>query len=105
MVAAGMEVAVLEATSEVLRLRMKKADYVILHTTTGNGVAFIKSAKTLNFNPMYLGTKYAGAEDLVRLTGAASKNFHIVNSFSRWYEEVPGVIKMKEIIALKRRKR
>ena len=87
----------LEATSQVLNLKMAGVDYIILHTTTGNGVAFIRSAKRLNYFPVCLGTKYAGAEELVRLTGDAAKNFHIVNSFSRWYEEVPGVVKLRQI--------
>lgn len=89
----------LDATSEALTLKMAGCDYILLHTTTGNGTAFVRSATKIGYNPMYLGTKYAGAEDLVRLTGDGSKNFHIVNSFSRWYENVPGVIKMKEVNA------
>ena len=70
---------------------------MILHTTTGNGTAFIRSAKKLGYFPMYLGTKYAGAEELVRLTGDAARNFHMVNSFSRWYEDVPGVVRLRNI--------
>ena len=87
----------MDATSEALRFRVARIDYVLLHTTTGNGTAFVRSAKKVKFFPTYLGTKYAGAEDLVKLTGDASKNFHILNSFSRWYEDVPGVVEMKQI--------
>ena len=97
---AGEEVVspgALDATSQVLNLKMAKADYIVLHTTTGNAAAFIRSASRLKFNPMYLGTKYAGAEELIRLTGDASKNFHMVNSFSRWYEDVPGVVRLRRL--------
>ena len=87
----------IDATSEALILKMAGCDYVLLHTTTGNATAFVRSAMKIGYDPMYLGTKYAGAEDLVRLTGDGSKNFHIVNSFSRWYENFPGITKMKEI--------
>ena len=97
---AGEEVVspgALDATSQVMNLKMAKVDYVILHTTTGNAAAFIRSAYKLKFHPIYLGTKYAGGEELVKLTGNAAKKFYMVNSFSQWYEDVPGVVKLRQV--------
>jgi len=97
---AGEEViapGAIEASSQVLTLMRAKATHVILHTTEGNAATFFREAKRFKYSPMSLGTKYACAEDVMRIVGDAAKNFVATNSFSSWYDDSPGMLKMREI--------
>jgi branched-chain amino acid transport system substrate-binding protein len=97
---AGEEVVApgaIEASSQVLTLMRAKATHVILHTTEGNAATFFREAKRFKYSPMSLGTKYACAEDAIRIVGDAAENFVATNSFSSWYDESPGMLKMREI--------
>ncbi|MDY6968601.1 MAG: ABC transporter substrate-binding protein [Spirochaetota bacterium] len=87
----------IEASSQILSLRRSKVTHVILHTTEGNAATFLKEAKRYKFTPMALGTKYACAEDAIRIVKNAANNFVATNSFSSWYDDSPGMKKMRKI--------
>ena len=97
---AGEEViapGAIEASSQVLSLMRAKATHIILHTTEGNAATFFREAKRFKYSPMSLGTKYACAEDVIRIVGDAAENYVATNSFSSWYDDSPGMFKMREI--------
>lgn len=87
----------MEASSEVLRLRRDKADYVILHLTIGNSVALLKDARKYGLKATFVGTKYTCMEATIKLAGKAAENFFATNSFAAWYDNTPGVRIVKEV--------
>ena len=97
---AGEEVVspgTIEASSQILSLRRSKVTHVILHTTEGNAATFLKEARRYKFFPKSLGTKYACAEDTIRIVKKAAKNYVATNSFASWYDDSPGMEKMRKV--------
>ena len=87
----------LEASSEVLRLKRAKPNYVILHLTIANCAVFLKDARKFRLNTPFVGTKYTCMETTVQLAGSAAKNFYATNSFAAWYEDTPGVRDVRNV--------
>ena len=88
----------LEASSEVLRLKKAKANYVILHLTISNCVAFLKDARKFRLGATYVGTKYTCMETTIKMAGKAAENFYATNSFAAWYDDIAGVKAVREVL-------
>lgn len=87
----------LEASSQVINLKMAKADYVIAHMTDTNTTALVRDSRKLGFSPTFVGTKYAGGETVVKLGGKAAEKFYITSPFVPWYEDTPGMVELRKI--------
>jgi branched-chain amino acid transport system substrate-binding protein len=88
----------MEASSEVLRLKRDKPDYIILHLTIGNCAVFLRDARKFDLDATsYVGTQYTCMEATVQLAGKAAQNFYATNSFAPWYDDTPGVRTVKEV--------
>ena len=87
----------IEAGSEVMRIKRTNANFVILHLTPSTCAVFLKDAKKYRYKPFFVGTKYTCMESMLRLSGSAAENFHATNSFAAWYDDTPGVKKIREI--------
>ena len=87
----------LDATSQVLRLKRARPDYVILHENVGGAVALMRDAKKYKLHPTYFGGYAATQEDTIRLGKEASKNFIGTHYFNSWYENTPGMARLREI--------
>ena len=72
-------------------------DYIVLHLTIANTVAFLRDARKYNLKAKFYGTKYTCSESTVKMAGKSAKNFHALNSFASWYDDAPGVVEMRKI--------
>jgi len=89
----------LDATSEVLSLKRKGINYVIVHNTAGATVALMRDAKKLGLNAVFLGSHPSCSDIAVKMAGASARNFYGVHSFNPWYSGVPGASKMAEVFS------
>ena len=87
----------MEAGSQVLNLRRQKINYIILHLTVANSVAFLRDAKKYGIKAKFYGTKYTCTETTVQMAGKAAKEFYAINSFASWYDDEPGVKEMRKV--------
>ena len=87
----------LDAGTQVLNLKMKGADHVIIHHFASAVVATIKGAKMLGYSPNFYGFCMAFTEDVIKICGESAKKFIGTHAFSCWYEDNPGIRKMREI--------
>ncbi|MFH2012966.1 MAG: ABC transporter substrate-binding protein [Pseudomonadota bacterium] len=88
---------VIEATSQVLSLKKNKVDYIILCGQTPQGaIVFLRELKKFDVNVPVVGNWATCEEDVVRI-GDAAKQFYSINAMASWYDEGPGVAKMREI--------
>ncbi len=89
----------LDATSEVLSLKRKEINYVIVHNTAGATAALMRDGKKLGLNAIFLGSHPACSDITVELAKVAAKNFYGVHSFNPWYSGAPGASKMTEVFS------
>ncbi|RJP55743.1 MAG: hypothetical protein C4549_07760 [Deltaproteobacteria bacterium] len=86
-----------DAVSQVLGLKKKNANIVILHQDIGTALVFLKSAKKLGFTGTFIGTYYVTDDTVVRIAGEAARPLIGVHSLASWHEDTPGMVKVREI--------
>ena len=87
----------LDATSQVLSIKRKKPTHIIMHHTSPATVALLRDLKKFGLNTPVYGTLPTCAEDTVRMSGSASRNYIGIHGFSPWDDESEGVKKMRGI--------
>ena len=87
----------LDATTQVLNLKKSKANYVIVHGYIGNTAALLRDSKKYGYKPSFFGTQGTCMSDVVRMAGSAAKNFITVHSVASWYDDNPGMAKVREV--------
>ncbi len=87
----------MDATSQVLLLKKANPNFVIVQGNIGIAIAVLKDAKKLGFNSKFIGTFSTFAEPTYMKAGDAAKNFVGVHSVNSWYDEDPGLKKLREI--------
>ena len=86
-----------DATSQVLNLKRAKADYIIQLAIIQVAACLLRDARKYSLDATFFATMYGCDEDTVKLAGKASKKFIGAHCFSPWYEESPGVVKMRDV--------
>ncbi|MFA4910434.1 MAG: ABC transporter substrate-binding protein [Desulfobacteria bacterium] len=86
-----------DAVSQVLGLKKKNANLVILHQDIGTALVFLKSAKKLGYTGTFIGTYYVTDDTVVRIAGEAARPLIGVHSLASWHEDTPGMAKVREI--------
>ena len=88
----------LEATSQVMNVRKAKVDYVIICGSLPQPtIVLLRELKKFGLNVPLFGTWATCNEDVITMSGEASKLFYGVSSMSSWYDESPGIAKMRKI--------
>ncbi|MDY7033249.1 MAG: ABC transporter substrate-binding protein [Thermodesulfobacteriota bacterium] len=87
----------MEANSQVLNMRRKNVNCVIIHHVSNSGAVFIRDAIKYNYHPDVIGTKWMCTDDLIRMTGKALENFAVDALYSSWYDETPGCAEMRDV--------
>ena len=87
----------LDATSQILSLKKVKAEYVVLQKLTPAIVGILRTAKRFNYKATFLATCYGATEDTVAMSGDTAENFIGVRTYASWYEDTPGMAKLREI--------
>lgn len=92
-----LDMAALDATSQILNLKRAKADYVIVHHAISQAVALLRDARRYAFNPAFIGTQTTCDDSTIGIAGRAAKGFITVQCFSSWHDKTPGMAKLREI--------
>jgi len=89
---------VLDATSQALKIRRKKPDFVVMHLLVDNSIVLMKSALKMGVKKLiFLGTQYTCAEDTVKVGGKAASNYRGLAIYSSWRDDTPGCVEMRDI--------
>ncbi|MDY7033178.1 MAG: ABC transporter substrate-binding protein [Thermodesulfobacteriota bacterium] len=87
----------LDATSQVLSIRRKKPDFIILHLLVDNSIVTMKSARKMGMNVPFLGTQYTCTEDTVKVSGKAASNYKGMAIYSSWYDKGPAMDDLRKV--------
>ena len=92
-----LNMGALDAASQVLSIKRKKPTQIIIHHGSPGAVALLRDMRKFGLDIPVFGTMISCMEDTVRMGGNSAKNYigaHVVGS---WYEDFPGLQKMREI--------
>ena len=86
-----------DATSQMLSLKRKKVTHLISITTVGATVAALRSAKSLNYSPIFFDSFHAFSDEVAKIAGPAAKNTYGVAAFASWFDDAEGISRLKRI--------
>ncbi|MDY7031307.1 MAG: ABC transporter substrate-binding protein [Thermodesulfobacteriota bacterium] len=86
-----------DCTTQVISLKKRKPDYVIIYGFPANTTAFFRDAMRLGLSTPFIVLQYGCVESTVRIAGKSAQNMTGLNCFSSWDEESQGMKKMREI--------
>lgn len=92
-----LNVGDIDATSIIMNLKKAKPDYVINQGYLVTTVAFFKDSKKYRFKTNYIGTYGACTEDAIEILKGSDITYYGSHCYSSWYEDDPGIAKMREI--------
>jgi len=90
-------VSVFDLTSEILTLKKTKPDYLIPIHATPVLASLLKQSQMFGFHPKVFVTYHATTEDVIKMAGKAADNYHGVHFYSSWYDDAPGMAKLRKI--------
>ena len=92
-----LEPAATSASSQVMLLKRAEPNYIIKQGNIGTAVTLLKDAKQLGLASPFISTSSSVGESLHVQAGDASKHYKSVASINAWYDDAPGIKKMREI--------
>ena len=92
-----LNVGALEASSQVLSLKRRKVDFVIVNQLVSGAVALLRETRKMSLKVTFLGTGWTCSEDTLKAAGQSAKNYYGVHAYSSWYDDTPGMAKLREI--------
>ena len=92
-----MAVSAVDASSQILNLRRNKVDHIFVFGGIQSTVTVLRDARKFGMDARFFGDFFSCDEDVVRIAGKAAKDFYGVHSLSSWYDDVPGIARLKKI--------
>ena len=92
-----LPMSAIDVTSQVLGMKRARVTHVIVGHVAPGAAAVLRDMKRFDLNVPVLGVSATCTEDLIRIGGEASKNYVGASPYSSWYEESPGMAKVREI--------
>ena len=90
-------ISAIDVTSQVLSMKRAGVTHILIHHVAPGAAAVLKDMKKFDLDVPMFGTSATCTEDVIRIGGEASKNYVGASPYSSWYEESPGIAKMREI--------
>ena len=87
----------LEASSQVLNLKRFKPTHLLMHHTSQGIILMLREMRKFKLDIHLFSTWPGCVEDTVRIAGKASKKYIGAHAFSSWYDESPGMAKLRKI--------
>ncbi|MDY7031591.1 MAG: ABC transporter substrate-binding protein [Thermodesulfobacteriota bacterium] len=87
----------MDVTSQVLTMKRAGITHILLHHVAPGAAAILKELRKFGMNIPLFGTSAACTEDVIRICGETSKNFWGASAYSSWYDDTPGMEKVREI--------
>ncbi|MDY7033294.1 MAG: ABC transporter substrate-binding protein [Thermodesulfobacteriota bacterium] len=92
-----LNVVDIDATTVILGLKRAKVDWVISQGYNLTTSLFFKDSKKFGFFPNYVGLYAACNEDAIKMLRGTKIHYYANHCYSSWYENVPGIVRMREI--------
>ncbi|KAF0118884.1 MAG: amino acid/amide ABC transporter substrate-binding protein HAAT family [bacterium] len=86
-----------DASSQVMNLKKDKINYIVSMTAGRGTFALLKDARKFGYSPAVMSSFHLMGEDTVRIAGKAAENQYGVSTCASWYDDAPGVARMKEV--------
>ena len=87
----------LEVASQVMTMKRKGITHIIVHHSAPGAAVLLRELRKFGFNIPVFGDLISCKEDMVRLSGGASRNYLGVAPVSSWYDENPGMEGLRSI--------
>lgn len=86
----------MEATSQILKMKQKGITIVIIHHSAPGAAVLLRELKKFGLNIPVFASLLSCSEDTIKLAGEASENFVGAHGYSSWYDDTPGMKKLRE---------
>jgi branched-chain amino acid transport system substrate-binding protein len=87
----------LDATTQVLTLKKQNVTHVITITIDGPTLALLKSAKRLNYWPIFFDSIHAIGNRVIEAGGETAKNLYATSPIASWFNDTVGISELKKI--------
>ena len=87
----------LESSSQVLSIKRKGITHIVIHHLVANAALLLRELRKFGLKTPVYADLLSCSDDVVKLAGQASKNYVGTHSFSSWYDDTPGMKKIREI--------
>ncbi|MDY6968193.1 MAG: ABC transporter substrate-binding protein [Spirochaetota bacterium] len=92
-----LPISAIDVTSQILGMKRARVTHVLAHHVAPGIATVLKDMKKFGFNLPLFGLSASCTEDILRIAGDASKNYVGASPYSSWYEESPGMAKLRKI--------
>ncbi|MDY7034190.1 MAG: ABC transporter substrate-binding protein [Thermodesulfobacteriota bacterium] len=86
----------MEASSQVMSIKRKGVTHVLVHHSAPGAAVLLRELKKFGLNIPVFASLLSCTEDTVKLAGEASHNYIGAHGFSSWYDDNPGMKKLRE---------
>lgn len=93
-----VDLKALDATSQLLNMQKKNPNYAIIQETWGATATILKDAKKLGIETQFIGLNWSTGEGLLPIAGDAAEGFISVVTHAFPYEDLPGMVEVKEYL-------
>jgi len=86
-----------DASSQMLSLRKKKATHIITLTTIGSTLAVLKDSKRYGYFPVFFDSFHLFSDEVAKMAGKAAKNLYGAGAIGSWFDDTEGMAEVKKI--------
>jgi branched-chain amino acid transport system substrate-binding protein len=90
-------ISAIDVTSQVLTMKKAGITHILIHHVAPGAAAVLKDMKKFGLDVPLFGTSATCTEDVIRISGEASKNYVGASPYSSWYEESQGMANVRKI--------
>jgi len=87
----------MEATSQSLRIKQKGITHILIHHSAPGAAVLLRELKKFGLDIPMFASCLSCSEDTVKLAGDASKKYIGAHGYSSWYDDNPGMKKVRDI--------
>ncbi|MFH1624140.1 MAG: ABC transporter substrate-binding protein [Pseudomonadota bacterium] len=87
----------IDVASQVLSMKRTGATHILMHHVAPGAAAVLKDMKKFGLDIPLFGTSASCTEDIMRIAGEPSRNYIGISPYSSWYEEYPGMERVRKI--------
>ena len=90
-------IGAIDVTSQVLSMKRARITHAIIGHVAPGVAAVLKDMRKFGLNIPSYGLSAGCTEDVIRIAGKATKNYLSTSAYSSWYEDSPGMEKVREV--------
>ena len=87
----------LEASSQIMSIKRQSITHILVHHMAANAALLLRELRKFGLKTPVFADLLSCSEDTIKMAGEASKNYISTSGFSSWYDDTPGMKKLREI--------